>query len=199
MQVDSVTIPDDLFLQAKLGDREATSALWATCRPIVAEAVRRSRANPKHTIQPADVAQEASRLFLAKLRGDECPDAATLLRYLIQKLPNRLSSYLRAERRRLSRQALAEESEIERAMARGRTTPYLGAPPGRKIARALERLSPRQRAVIAGLYFRELKGTELAAELGVTQQRVSALHREALSLLRDALSEEPPTEEESVI
>jgi len=196
VQVESILIPDDLFLDARAGDPAAISALWDTCTPAIKQALRWNRPTLGGTVDRADVAQEAARIFLEALRGDECTTSAALLQFLIRKLPNRLSTYLRAERRRLGRQVLADETEIETALARGRTATRPSGPSGRRIARALERLSPRQRAVITGLYFRELKVGELTRELGVSQQAIDALRQRAFATLRKALEEQEDSPEQ---
>lgn len=52
------------------------------------------------------------------------------------------------------------------------------------LAIELAGLSPRQRDAIELLYFEEMYQDEAAEHLGVTQQRISTLHREALAKLR---------------
>jgi DNA-directed RNA polymerase specialized sigma24 family protein len=68
--------------------------------------------------------------------------------------------------------------------------------PGRAVARALERLSPRQRSVISGLYFKDESVGSVAGELSISAQAVTALHRRALVALREAIENpallEPP-------
>ena len=53
---------------------------------------------------------------------------------------------------------------------------------------AVDRLPERLRAVVEGYFFRERPMAEIAAELGVTESRVSQLRAEAVSLLRDAIN-----------
>jgi RNA polymerase sigma factor for flagellar operon FliA len=52
---------------------------------------------------------------------------------------------------------------------------------------AIAELPERLRAVVIGHFFEQRKMTDIAAELGVTESRISQLRSEALSLLRDAL------------
>ena len=90
-----------------------------------------------------------------------------------------------------------DEAGLESALRR-RTVGGSPVGAGRNIARAIERLSPRQRAVIAGIYYREVKVRALAAELQVTPQAVTALHRRALAALRTILTEELGSESAEV-
>jgi RNA polymerase sigma factor for flagellar operon FliA len=53
---------------------------------------------------------------------------------------------------------------------------------------AVATLPDRLRVVVEGYFFRERPMAEIAAELGVTESRVSQLRAEAVSLLRDAIN-----------
>jgi len=59
----------------------------------------------------------------------------------------------------------------------------------RYLADAVEELPVRMRTVVRGYFFEERPMAEIAAELGVTESRISQLRAEALVLLRDALAE----------
>ncbi|ABL79878.1 MULTISPECIES: FliA/WhiG family RNA polymerase sigma factor [unclassified Nocardioides] len=59
----------------------------------------------------------------------------------------------------------------------------------RYLADAVEELPERMRLVVRGYFLEERPMAELAAELGVTESRVSQVRAEALALLRDALGE----------
>jgi RNA polymerase sigma factor for flagellar operon FliA len=56
------------------------------------------------------------------------------------------------------------------------------------LHQAIESLPERLRAVVQGYFFAERPMAELAAELGVTESRVSQLRAEALVLLRDGMN-----------
>jgi RNA polymerase sigma factor for flagellar operon FliA len=56
------------------------------------------------------------------------------------------------------------------------------------LADAIEELPERLRTVVRGYFLEERPMAEIAAELGVTESRVSQLRAEALVLLRDALN-----------
>ncbi len=69
----------------------------------------------------------------------------------------------------------------EQAVLRAERTRYLAA--------AVEELPERLRRVVRGYFIEQRPMAELAAELGVTESRISQLRAEALVLLRDALAE----------
>lgn len=198
MPIESIVIPDELFLHARNGDSDALSALWDRCAPIVGHALRRYHPPADSPLDRSDVAQEAACFFLETLHRDDCPNGAALVQRLFHQLPSHLSSYLRAERRRLGRQILADEPELEKALQRGRVTARPSGPPGRRIARALQRLSPRQRAVIAGIYFAERSRESIAEELGIRANTVSQFHQRALTTLREILSAPEPSDDSEV-
>ena len=54
------------------------------------------------------------------------------------------------------------------------------------IERALERLAPRQRAVVVLRYYEDLTEVEAARVLGVRVGTVKSMHRQALARLRAA-------------
>ena len=56
------------------------------------------------------------------------------------------------------------------------------------LRHAIDVLPERLRAVIAGYFFEERPMAQIAAELGVTESRVSQLRAEALTLLKDGLN-----------
>jgi RNA polymerase sigma factor for flagellar operon FliA len=56
------------------------------------------------------------------------------------------------------------------------------------LTHAVEALPERLRAVVRGYFFEERPMAQIAAELGVTESRVSQLRSEALGLLRDGLN-----------
>lgn len=52
---------------------------------------------------------------------------------------------------------------------------------------AVASLPSRMRSVVVGLFFEDRTGAELAAELGVTEARISQIRSEALALLREGM------------
>ena len=182
------SIPDELLAAAREGDAHALSSLWDVCAPLVTLAVRQNP-TPPETLDRSDVAQRAAEFFLRAVHGDEGINASRLTDYLRRQLAHQVYSYLRSERRRLGRQVIAQQEDVERALTRRHREPGTGGPPGRKLARALERLTPRQRAVIDGLYFKEHNRQTIASELSVNPKSVTAIQRRALATLRAALAE----------
>ena len=66
------------------------------------------------------------------------------------------------------------------------------------LRHAIDALPDRLRIVVTGYFFEERPMAQIAAELGVTESRVSQLRAEALSLLRDGMNthlESAPAEE----
>lgn len=188
MSPEIIAIPDDLVAAARDGDSDALSRLWDACAPILVVALRRWRADGVG-LDPADLAQEAALLFLEMIRTEaptHPPDSFG--RRFAHTLYWRLHDYLRAERRRQGRQVRASEDDLERALRRRAA----GAPPsvpGRQITRALERLSPRQRAVVTALYFEDRSVRAVAADLGVSYHSIETARRRAFKVLREALAE----------
>ena len=59
-----------------------------------------------------------------------------------------------------------------------------------RVAKALEGLPERERALVNGFYFDGRQFDEVAAELGISKSWASRLHAKALDLLRVALTDE---------
>jgi RNA polymerase sigma factor (sigma-70 family) len=133
-----------------------------------------------------DLRQEA-RIYLIDLLRDFRPELnGNLEAYLRTKLRWRISNYLRSERRRrrlmdpLDLETVPHPTEEMRPrLPTGMDNPRLEA--------ALHRLSPRQRAVIARFYWQERTVREIAREMKVTTQAVTALRRRAEMALREAM------------
>jgi RNA polymerase sigma factor for flagellar operon FliA len=56
-----------------------------------------------------------------------------------------------------------------------------------KLRKAIEALSPRERRIVRGAFFEDLRHDELAAELGVERSTITKACTKALSTLRDQL------------
>ncbi len=112
---------------------------------------------------------------------------ASFTDHFARRLHLRVRNYLRAERRRAARCVVLPQSILDLALSR-RAASVRPSPNGRSVDRALERLSARQRSVIAGLYFGEKSIAALATDLGISPQAVTALHRRALIVLRQTMS-----------
>ncbi len=56
------------------------------------------------------------------------------------------------------------------------------------LTRAMERLDPRERAIIYYRFFRDMPQTEVAKKLNISQMHVSRLQKKALKRLKEILS-----------
>ena len=137
-------------------------------------------------MEPGDLEQEAAQQLCELVRAFDPDRGVNLTTYLQKAVKWRVASFLRAEARRAGHLPLesADLSRLADEVAAFRS-PERTSP---RLARALRQLSPRQRAVIAGLYWRERTAEEMARELGVTQQAVTALRRRAEAAIRKELS-----------
>jgi RNA polymerase sigma factor FliA len=70
---------------------------------------------------------------------------------------------------------------------------YENAETRRHLTGAIDRLSERERQVVAFYYVEELTMKEIGAVLGVTESRVSQVHTQAVVRLRTALAAKRPT------
>lgn len=181
----NVVIPDDLLLRARTGDAQALAELWDACTPVVEASLRRNQAG---RAVADDLAQEAALHFLQHVRSST-GDGAAFAESLGRLLRWRVHNFLRRERRRGAREHAVDLASLESTLAKRAAGASDAGPPGIAVRNALGRLTPRQRAVIAGLYFQDRTVAALAHENGVTPQAITALHRRALEVLRKVLEE----------
>lgn len=91
----------------------------------------------------------------------------------------------------LSIQGFASDEAVDDLTVRHEASPEAELLTRERVAYlvdAVEVLPERLRQVITGLYFEERSITELAAQLEVTESRISQMRTEALGLLRDAVN-----------
>jgi RNA polymerase sigma factor (sigma-70 family) len=166
----------------------ALDRMWERCEPIITDSMRRLWLRDG-VVGADDVLQDAAltliEMFRAGLLTPESSDDKILEAQ--RKLRWRVRDFVRAERRRLGRVVPSDDEAIDRAIARQGTRQPAGAVVGRRLANALDNLSPRQRAVVSRLYFADQRVAEISAELGVTSQAITALHRRALAAMRREL------------
>ena len=176
----------DLATAARRGDCDALQVLYGLYRPLLAGVVARVRPPLPTGVEPGDLEQEAAQQLCELVRAFDPDRGVNLTTYLQKAVKWRVASFLRAEARRAGHLPLesADLSRLADEVAAFRS-PERTSP---RLARALRQLSPRQRAVIAGLYWRERTAEEMARELGVTQQAVTALRRRAEAAIRKELS-----------
>lgn len=188
-------VPSDLLAAAKCGDHDALTALLGRYRALWCGAARAfardHRPGPSQQpglgiIEVADLEQEAAIEF-CRLVGRYDPTRGTNFTTYIQRtLHWRLTNYLRQEsRRRAGHRAPVELLEDIADTAAELPDHGIRSP---KLARALQKLSPRQRMVVAGLFWRERTPSELGRELGVSQQAVSRARDRAFARIRGELA-----------
>ena len=181
----NVNIPDDLLARAQTGDEQALVELWELCTPVVEASLRRGRVG---RADADDLAQEAAFHFLNHVRSSNgggtsfAESLAPLLRWRYHNLPRR-------ERRGGAREHAADLASLESILARRTAGASEDGPAGVAVRNALNRLSPRQRAVIVGIYYHDQTVATLAREHGVSAQAITGLHRRALAVLRKILDE----------
>ncbi len=193
------SISDDVLRAARRGDDSALHLIWNACQPVLDDVVR--RCHPASSAEADDLVQEAAIAVLSFIQQGEadhssttCSETYAVQTALERAIRWRLYNYVRRERKRGRRLLSTDEQSLERALAHSGARAGVPSPlPGRRVARALETLSPRQRAVVNGLYFRDQSVATLSRELQVTPQAVTALHRRALATLRNALGMTEPS------
>ncbi len=165
-------------------DHESLAVLCERYRPLIAAVATRQRSLPPG-VDRSDVEQETAAALCELAREFEPDRGIPLGAYLKAKLGWRVWHYLRGERRRTGHLPLdAVDVEAIPDSVVETPTPGVASP---RVARALRRLSPRQRAVIAGIFWRERTEREIARELNVSHQAVTALRRRAEASLRKSL------------
>lgn len=179
-----------LAARARLGDKQAAEQLLGCYLPLLATLVARNAAvRVTGVLSETDLWQEAYRLFFELLHSfqDRPPEAFGT--YLKDMIGWRLANYVRAERRRQARsEGLASQhldlliAQPPRNLAGGLRNPRLRA--------ACRKLSPRQRAVLFHIYWKDKEVAEVATDLGLTPQAVTGLRRRAEERLRAELQEE---------
>jgi RNA polymerase sigma factor (sigma-70 family) len=112
-------------------------------------------------------------------------------RAAIARLKRRLAAVVRAERTRSSRLRPLGPADEERAVYEpsSRVAEQVESP---TLGRALARLSPRERAVIARTYWREMTAAEIAEGEGLDPETVRQIRRRAETVLREALGGKRP-------
>lgn len=133
----------------------------------------------------ADLRQEAIAELLAVAHEQrEQPD--DFARVALARVKRRLAQVVRAERTRSARIRPLAPGDDERVgyEPATRLSEQVESP---ALGRALRRLSPRERAVIARVYWREMSAAEIARREGVGPLAVAKLRRQAEAALRQAL------------
>lgn len=177
-----------LVARAQGGDGSAIATLFEACRPLIEAAVR-SRLPIRNlpSVDEDDLRQETAKDFI-ELVQEYHPRKGPLGIYLRRKLKWRLANYLRAERRRSGRgriplRPIGAASPTKRHPASARVVRLRGV----RLKSALRTLTPRQRAVLHKHHWEGKKVGEVAREMGVAPQAVTAMRRRAEAWLRQRL------------
>ena len=136
--------------------------------------------------------EHAATFHPADLTASGSPPADDeFARAAIARLKRRLAAVVRAERTRSSRLRPLEPADEERAAyePRSRVADQVDSP---TLGRALARLSPRERAVIARTYWREMTAAEIAEREGLDPETIRQIRRRAEAALREALGDKRP-------
>lgn len=165
------------------GDRSAWDTFVRDAAPVALAAARRTLERAGRTTEADDVVQQV----FEKLVRDDCrllrtydPGRAQLSTWLSVVTNSAALDHLRRLKRAPEpREFLPEDGE---------TTPPAADP--LPIPRNL--LTPRQAAIMALLYEREMDVSEIARLLGITEQTVRSAHHKALTRMRAYFSEEFP-------
>ncbi|MBI4317157.1 MAG: sigma-70 family RNA polymerase sigma factor [Chloroflexi bacterium] len=167
-----------LLAEARGGDDGALGLLLVRYRPLLASIVRQMGGHSNGILDADDLRQEAAKAFVELVKEFDSPSPTDFGSYLRQKLKWRLTNYLRRERRKSGRQApLGKEvldtlvEEMKPAFDLDINNPRLRA--------ALRSVSPKQRSIIFRLYWQDRSVQEVAAELNLSTQSVTALRRRA--------------------
>lgn len=198
---------DDLLRRAEGGERAARDELFARNRERLKRFVclrldRRLAAR----VDPSDVVQEtlaeAHRKMDDYLRGRPLPFYPWLRQIAWDKLVELHRRHVRAQRRSVTREEaidlpLAEESGAElaeRLAARGSSPSgrLVRAEAKQRVQAALERLSADDREVLVMRHLEQLKISEIAAVLGISEAAVQSRYRRAAERLHRLLSETRP-------
>ncbi|MBI2940459.1 MAG: sigma-70 family RNA polymerase sigma factor [Chloroflexi bacterium] len=176
----------ELVAATQRGDLTAQEVLYRRFRPLLEATVASFR---RGYAGHADLSQETARFFLELVRAFSAEREGNFATYLKARLHWHIARYLRAEDRRRGRECGLVDSHGELLVEPAVPGPEPVGIANPRLRRALARLSPRQRAIIAGFYWQDRETQEIACELGVTTQAVTAVRRRAEATLRRLLLE----------
>ncbi len=112
--------------------------------------------------------------------------------YALTRARRHINALLKAEQRRRSRVAPLTEADQNR-MSTEMTTRFATEVESPQLASALGRLSPRLRAVIVGVYWKNYTVNEIASAEGCAPAAVRQARRRAEANLRQLLKNDPPS------
>lgn len=166
------------------GDRSTWEHFIRSASPVILAAVRGPLGRAGRSDEVEDVAQQVFERLCRddfRLLRSYDPSRARLSTWLTVVANSAALDHLRRLRRTPEpRDSLPEEA--------GEATPPAADP--LPIPRNL--LTPRQAAIMALLYEREMEVSDIARLLGITEQTVRSAHHKALTRLRSYFAEEFP-------
>jgi RNA polymerase sigma factor (sigma-70 family) len=170
--VGSATLAERVLAGDQQVIRELVESSWSSMRYVVFAGL----VDAAELRQAARVELlEAARAYDPARDGDFAAHASRRIRRLVERV--------RKRERRLRERLVPLDELPEELEPRAPELP-VAPPPNRRLRRSLNRLSPRFRAVIVRLYYRELSELEVAAQDGTAPADVASLHRRALARMR---------------
>lgn len=183
---------DKLLPRVRADDPAAMARLHEAVTPLATAIARRYRQFLPRGVEVEDLLQEMALRLGDAVRGYNAERTGDFLSYLSLDLRRHVLSFLRAEARRSGHNA-AQRERLIRLARDAVVDPFASVPDlvSPRVRAALRQLTPRQRTVITGIYWRERQTLEVAAELGVTEQAITAARRRAEARLRELLRSRP--------
>jgi RNA polymerase sigma-70 factor (ECF subfamily) len=175
---------DDAALAARIaggGDPQAEEQLARAWFPRVRAW---SRLHARDADAAADLAQEELIVVLAALRERRVTETGRLPAYVLGVCRNVARDWSKGQRRR---GALLERFGSEWAQA----IPPAASVEKAKLAQCLQRLTPRERAVVTLTYYADRDGDEIGHALEMTPGNVRVVRHRALQQLLDCLGRQP--------
>jgi RNA polymerase sigma factor (sigma-70 family) len=159
----------------------------AAMAPLIEAGWPRFGGRARRSVDRDELRQEAISTLLEVARGaGETPEADFVAQAIV-RMRRRLATVVRAEGTRRQRSRPLVESDAARA-AYQMETRFAQQVESPDLARALRRLPPRQRAIIARIYWEGRSAAEIAAGDGVQTDTIRQLRRQAERTLRRALA-----------
>ncbi len=179
---------ESLVLLAQRGDRRALQLLLERYRPllgrVVFDIIRLGGWSAGH-LDRADLSQEGVRILIELIRAYDPGRGVGLTYYLQRNLRWQLYNFLRRERWRLGREVPLNEAAVDTVIDPAAEPRLDEVSP--HLARALKKLSRKQRWVIFLTYWQERSVEEVAEILKIKPRAVWALRRRAEDRLRSEL------------
>lgn len=166
------------------GDRRARARLIEAYQPLVFKVVMGLGLPPAHLL---DMVQEGTVGLIDAVERFEPARGFRFSTYAAYRIRGAVLNALRRERARAASLEDGDGAAWERWEDAAAAEALAAVEDGvlaRQLAEGVERLPPRERAVLEAFYFRPRTPTEAARELGVSVSQLYRLHQRALATLR---------------